>query len=56
MKLGEEKLYAKLLILHMIGPDKTRRQISLPTLAERGNEMNWLRMLLRYWRRWNEVV
>jgi hypothetical protein len=36
MKFGEEKLYAKLLILLMIGPDKAQRQISLPTLAERG--------------------
>jgi hypothetical protein len=56
MEGGRKKLYEILLHLRIMN----HRQGATADLAadaiEREDEMNWLRVLLTYWRRWSEVI
>jgi hypothetical protein len=35
---------------------KTRRRVSLPMHQIGDDEMNWLRTVVEYWRRWNALI
>jgi hypothetical protein len=55
MKASEENVATASHLLRMF--NRNRATANLAADASEGEvEMNWLRSLLKYWRRWNEVT